>query len=104
MINAEIHARVGRLTQCPVADISAEGLSVICSHKLEIGSPVEVEFMAEGVIISGAFRVQSVKPLSPSKNRYGLFAFDKHSETRRALEKLAGIMQRYQLKRLSGAA
>ena len=104
VISAEIHARVGRLTQCPVADISPEGLSVICSHKLEIGTGVEVEFMAEGVIVSGAFRVQSVKPLSPSKNRYGLFAPDKHSDTRRSLEKLSGIMQRFQLKRLSGAA
>ena len=104
VINAEIHARVGRLTQCPVADISPEGLSVICSHKLEIGTGVEVEFMAEGVIVSGAFRVQSVKPLSPSKNRYGLFAPDKHSDTRRSLEKLSGIMQRFQLKRISGAA
>ena len=104
VINAEIHARVGRLTQCPVADVSPEGLSVICGQQLDIGSSVEVEFMAEGVIISGTFRVQSVKPLSPSRSRYGLFAPDKHGETRRSLEKLSGIMQRYQLKRLSGAA
>jgi hypothetical protein len=104
VINAEIHARVGRLTQCPVADVSPEGLSVICGQQLEIGGSVEVEFMAEGIIISGTFRVQSVKPLSPSQNRYGLFAPDKQSDTRRSLEKLSGIMQRYQLKRLSGAA
>jgi len=65
---------------------------------------VEIEFSVEGATLYGSLKVQTAQELSPTKTRYGLLAPEPKSTLRRSLERLSNMMQRYQLKRMSGAA
>lgn len=103
LVTANLSARVGK-GKCLLADVSPEGLAAISTLPLKVGQRVEVEFSAEGVSFYGQLSVQTAKQLTPTRFRYGLYAPEPKSVMRRSLERLAGTMQRYQLKRLSGAA
>ena len=100
----ELFAHVGDQTRCHVVDISPEGCAVICSQPLTVGQTVEVGFSFDGMTVGGEMKVQTVKELRNGKLRFGLFAHDKKSTSRKALQNLSIIMQRLQLKRLAGAA
>lgn len=103
LVTANLAARIGK-SRGMLADVSPEGLAAITTQPMKIGQRVEVEFNVEGVSIYGVLSVQAVKQLSPTKFRYGLYAPEPKSLMRRSLERLTSTMQRYQLKRLSGAA
>lgn len=104
VVSANLPARVGKMRHCQLADVSPEGVAVICQNGLAIGQSVEVEFVVEGITLYGALRVQTAKTLTPTKTRYGFLAPEPKSVMRRSLERVASTMQRYQLKRMSGAA
>ena len=96
--------KIGTLVGCVLADVSPDGVGVIVPKPLTVGSTVDVELQVDAFRIAARFRVQGVKILPSGKLRFGLFLPDPRSDARRTLEKLAGHLQRTQLKRLSGAA
>jgi hypothetical protein len=99
-----IPVHVNKLTNCQLADVSAEGIGVICPKPLTVGTMVDVALDVDGMKILGQLKVQTAKIMPSGKLRFGLFVPDRRSETRQQLQKLAAYMQRAQLKRMSGAA
>lgn len=104
VIAMEIPVGIDKIAGCVLADVSPEGVGVICPKSLTVGTTVHVSLMCQGIHIDTPLRVQTVKILPSGKLRFGLFLADKRSPARAQLQKLAGLMQRLQLKRLSGAA
>jgi len=102
-VTAHLIGRLGK-GKCALADVSPEGIGTISTQQLKIGQRIEVELDADGTTVYGLLSVQTVKQLSPTKFRYGLYAPEPKSVMRRSLERLTNTMQRYQLKRISGAA
>lgn len=100
----DVPVGVDRIAGCLLADVSPEGVGVICPKPLAVGSTVEVTLNVDGFGIVEKMRVQGVKILPSGKLRFGLFIPGKGATSRRVLEKLAGHLQRQQLRRLSGAA
>ena len=103
LVTAKLMGRLGK-GKCALADVSPEGLGTITTQQLKLGQRVEVELTVEGTSVYGLLCVQTVKQLSPTRFRYGLYAPEPKSLMRRSLERLTSTMQRYQLKRISGAA
>lgn len=95
---------VDRMAGCLLADVSPEGVGVISPKPLTVGSMVDVVLEIEAFRLAEKMKVQGAKLLPSGKLRFGLYLPGKASPSRRTLEKLAGHLQRMQLKRLSGAA
>lgn len=104
VVTSKVPVRIDRIAGCMLADISPEGVGVICPKALTIGTTVEVGFDFEGQTIAGKLRVQSVKTLPNGSLRFGLFVAEKRDPLRARLAALANFAQRMQLRRLSGAA
>jgi hypothetical protein len=103
-VTLNLGVKIGTLAGCVLADVSPEGVGVIVPKPLTVGSTVDVDIQVDAFRIAARFRVQGVKILPSGKLRFGLFLPDPRCDARRTLEKLAGHLQRTQLKRLSGAA
>jgi len=95
---------VEKLAGCILADVSPEGLGVITPKPLVVGSMVDASLVIDAFKVQGRFKVQTAKILPNGQMRFGLYQPDRRGDTRKTLEKLAGHLQRMQLKRLSGAA
>lgn len=104
VVSQELTVELGRIGPCLLADVSAEGVSIITPRRLQIGASVQMDLLEENVRATGSLRVQSEKELPGGKMRYGLHAPESRSMLRRSLEALSVLMQRRQLKRLAGAA
>lgn len=104
VIAMNIPVRIDKIAGCLLADVSPEGVGVICPKSLTIGTTVHVSLQCQGIAIDCPLRVQTVKILPSGKLRFGLYLAEKRSPARVQLQNLAGLMQRLQLKRLSGAA
>jgi hypothetical protein len=104
VVTSKVPVRIDRIAGCVLADISPEGVGVICPKPLTIGTTVDVAFDFEGQTIAGRLRVQSVKMLPNGSLRFGLFVAEKRDPLRARLATLASLAQRMQLRRLSGAA
>jgi len=99
-----VPVKVDQIAGCVLADVSPEGIGVICPKTLIIGTSVDVAFEIDGMKVESRMRVQSAKILPSAKLRFGLLVPDKRSAARQTLQKIASHTQRVQLKRLSGAA
>jgi hypothetical protein len=99
-----ITATIGQEKNCQVVDVSSEGCAVVTGQELAIGSTVKITFGGQAPAVCADARVQTVKQLSPTRFRYGLYVPDKKSPARKALAAVAMEVQREQLKRISGAA
>jgi len=99
-----VPVKIDQIVGCVLADVSPEGIGVICPKPLIIGTTVDVSFEIEGLKVETRMKVQSAKILPSAKLRFGLLVPDKRSIARQTLQTIAGHTQRMQLKRLSGAA
>jgi hypothetical protein len=104
VLNADFSAKVGKRGACPVLDISPEGFAAILSERLNLGSVVEIQLMADGKCVSTPARVQTVKEKSEKEFRYGFLVPRANIAARKAFQTISAEMQRLQLKRLRGAA
>lgn len=104
VVSWKVPMKVDRLAGCTLADISPEGVGVITSKPLTIGTTVDIAFDFDGHAIAGKFRVQSVKILPSGALRFGLHVPERRDPMRVRLQQLASHAQRVQLRRLSGAA
>lgn len=100
----EVRITVGKQLNCLLTDVSAEGISAIVNQPLKVGSTVEINISVESIFAQGVVRVQSEKQLAGGKLRYGFHAPEKKSQLRRSLESISNLMQRRQLRRMSGVA
>lgn len=103
-VTLNLPVSIDRLAGCVLADVSPEGLGVISPKPLTVGSTVEVTLHMEAFSIQDKMKVLCSKTLPSGKLRFGLYVPGKTSQSRRTLEKMAGHLQRVQLRRLSGAA
>lgn len=90
--------------ECPLTDVSATGFSVISGGNHGYGAVVAVEVEYERTKYAGRARVQSIKPLTPGRMRYGLLCLP--SDGPRSLlvgmQRISAAVQRQQLRRRSG--
>ncbi|MCL4743119.1 MAG: hypothetical protein KJZ54_13055 [Phycisphaerales bacterium] len=90
--------------ECPLTDVSATGFSMISGGNHGYGAVVTVEVEYERTTYSGRARVQSIKPLTPGRTRYGLLCLP--SDGPRSLlvgmQRISAAVQRQQLRRRSG--
>jgi hypothetical protein len=101
---ANIKARIGKEVNCHIVDISSEGCAAMTRQEHKIGSTVPINFVYEGQSVVADARVQTAKAMGDGRYRYGFFIADKKSPARKALTAICMLVQRQQLKRLSGAA
>lgn len=103
-VTSGMTASIGDHRDCPVLDISAEGMAAVIRESLSVGKVMSFDLGYEGETFRGTVRVQGVKTLPDGRLRYGLLVMDKSGAARRGLEQLAARIQRTQLRRLAGAA
>jgi hypothetical protein len=103
-VTLNLPVAIDRLAGCVLADVSPEGMGVITPKPLTVGSTVDVSLTLDGFNIQDKMKVLCAKTLPSGKLRFGLYVPGKTSQSRRTLEKMAGHLQRVQLRRLSGAA
>jgi c-di-GMP-binding flagellar brake protein YcgR len=101
---ADIFAQLGSQRRCQVADISPEGMAIIGSPGLSIGSVQHIGFAYENFRIDADACVQTIKVLATGKVRYGLLIPRSNATARNTLQRLSVALQRTQLRRLAGAA
>ncbi|MBV8780974.1 MAG: PilZ domain-containing protein [Phycisphaerae bacterium] len=101
---ANIRAKVGNEPNCLIVDISGEGFGAIATAEYKLGSVVQVLFSVEDQTVNTAVRVQTARQRADGKYRYGFLVAEKNNPARKALNLISLMMQRRQLKRLSGAA
>jgi hypothetical protein len=104
VIGAGMTADIGDRKACEVADISPDGMAVIVSSSVQLGTIVTVTLHHERRTLWGAARLQAVKVLSDGRHRCGLLVLDGTGPLRHGLEDLAKSMQRAQLQRHARAA
>lgn len=93
---------------CQLNDVSITGFSVTARARYDIGAHAPATLAFEGQSFSGIACVQSVRELGQERIRYGLHCVneDEHGgfELQRGLRHIAAIIQRRQLRRLTGNA
>lgn len=92
--------------ECPLTDVSATGFSIISAGNHGYGAVVTVEVEYERTKYSGRARVQSIKPLTPGRTRYGLLCLpsDGPQSLLIGMQRIGAAVQRQQLRRRSGIA
>ncbi len=90
-------ARVGREKNCPVLDMSAEGIALIAKEKYRVGEHIDLTMNVEKVELAGRARVQSVRQTTDGQFRYGLLISQRKGEMRKALQTISSRIQRQQL-------
>jgi len=103
---ASISATVGEETGCTVLDVSATGFAVFSAQKFEVGENVEIVLHYSGREYVGRAVVQSARPLSRSRTRYGMQSLPSRdgraNDLHGSLNQINLAIQREQLQRLSG--
>lgn len=102
VVSQDIRCMIGKERDCLLADISVEGIAAVVTRPIVLGTMVQLALTVEGKQAVGAMRVLTEKRLYGDHLRYGMIAPDKNSPLRKALEAITTIMQRKQLRRLSG--
>ncbi len=103
---AGVTADVGKEPACPALDVSATGISVVCSGPVTLGAIIPVAVRFEGTGYSGSAVVQSIEPLSTGRSRVGLHHAAAGAEgmsLKRGLEAVTAGVQRRQLRRRASA-
>ena len=103
---AEINADLGSERNCTVTDVSAAGLSLVSSQRLQIGRTSAIRICFEGATHTGVGCVQSIKQLPTGRTRYGMSIAGGVRERQllaTALQTISAAVQRRQLRRLAGA-
>ncbi len=105
-IFAELTATVGSEETCELVDVSAMGFAVIAKEVLGIGEIISTELRFENEAYPGKTCVQSVRDLGAGRIRYGLLPLaddDTGTKMFTGMQRMKTLMERKQLKRLSGA-
>ncbi len=90
-----------------LADVSVSGFSIIASQPHAAGEVLSVTLHHEGKTFVGDGAIQSIKPLSDGRLRFGLLCADsdgKRTPLKQGLQQISVAVQRQQLKRLAGVA
>lgn len=102
-----ISATVGKEADCEVIDVSATGFAVYAGEAYKIGDNVDVKLHYAGREYAGRAVIQSSKPLTRSRTRYGMQSLPgrdgRSNDLHGALGQINLAIQREQLQRLSGA-
>ena len=88
----ELLARVADEDNCPVLDVSLNGLAVLTRRAHEAGNVVSVSFTLLGRPYEGDCCVQSVQPLADGRIRHGLHSIDRRLDTQGLKRGLATAM------------
>ncbi len=103
-VTTGFNATIDNEPECPLTDVSATGFSIISAGNHGYGAVLTVEVEYEQTKYSGRARVQSIKPLTPGRTRYGLLCLP--SDGPRSLlvgmQRISTAVQRQQLRRRSG--
>jgi hypothetical protein len=97
-------ARLDKLRNCSVVDISPEGFAAVVTERFNLGSVVKIRMNCDAKTVESPARVQSVKDLPSGQFRYGFLVPRGNITARNELQRISADMQRLQLKRLRGAA
>ncbi|MAE62323.1 MAG: hypothetical protein CMJ49_13325 [Planctomycetaceae bacterium] len=104
---AEMTVSIADETECPLADISANGFGALAEKAYEIGQTVPVTLQFDGKSYDGTAVVQSIKELPKPWTRYGLSwagAANDGGDLEKGAHQISMAVQREQLRRRSGAA
>lgn len=103
---AEIKATVGKEAACTVLDVSATGFAVYATEAYKVGDNLEVVLHYGGREYAGRAVVQSARPLSRTRIRYGMQSLPgrdgRANDLHGSLNQINLAIQREQLQRLSG--
>jgi hypothetical protein len=103
---AAISATVGKESDCTVLDVSATGFALYAAESYKVGDNIEVTLHYAGREYAGRAVVQSAKPLSRTRIRYGLQSLPgrdgRANDLHGSLNQINLAIQREQLQRLSG--
>ncbi len=100
VVAMSITARVCGERDCPVVNISAEGLAVLTELGHELGDNVDLTFEYDDQRVIGVACVQTVRILPGRKYRCGLMVPSTEKVMRNSLQKITAIVQRKQLQNL----
>ncbi len=106
VVNTELIARIGHEADCPVLDISSNGLSVIASERYEPDNILSVTLEFDGQQFSGTGSITSVRETWDRRMRYGIHCTTNKAlrgTLARGLQTICMSIQREQLQRLRGA-
>jgi hypothetical protein len=103
---ASISATVGKETNCSVLDVSATGFAVYANEAYKVGDNLEVVLFYGGREYAGRAVVQSSRPVSRNRTRYGMQSLPgrdgRANDLHTSLNQINLAIQREQLQRLSG--
>ena len=96
---------LGEEKKCPLLDISSTGFSLIAGETYEIGNIVDAVVRYDGKEHKGTVCVQSIRPLSEGRIRYGLHCVNDPKQPSggmsTGLQHVSLSLQREQLRRLA---
>ncbi|MBC8106295.1 MAG: PilZ domain-containing protein [Anaerolineae bacterium] len=104
VVDLQVTARIDKERNCPLVDVSPEGLGVITKQNYRLGTAVKILFDYEDQHLEGLARVQTVRQLPAGGHRCGLLVPSTEDLMRRSLRKITALVQRAQLRNLRKSA
>ena len=105
-VMAEVNATFGEEEACTVVDVSATGFALIAAKQYKCTDIIAATVLFEGKTFSGQVRVESVRDLSDSQFRYGLYCLKSNATDEQllmGLQQISVAVQRQHLRRMSRA-
>lgn len=104
---ANLFSMFGKEERCRLLDVSATGFSLESRQRFSVGDIIEGTLLFEDKEFTGLATVQSIKPLSGGRFRYGLHSVEdktRPADLLKGQQKISMAIQREQMRRLRGTA